>query len=428
MVPPSPPPGLEESLEVALPVAPAVGRWRLGTFRALRHPNYRLYFGGQLVSLLGTQVQTTALMWLAHEMTDSALWPSLIAAVQVLPTFLLGPWGGTLADRLPRRALIFAAQSGLLVLALVLALAVLVGHPTRWDLLGIAVASGAVAAIDLPARLSFVMDMVGRDDLLNAVALNSVLFNATRAVGPALGAAALHWLGPGHCFLFNGLSYVAVLVALALMRNIPAPTAPAADHDGSLRAGFRYIAGHRRLVLLLVLTAAMSLCGWPVLSLLPALSDHQLHAGARGYGWMLSAVGCGAMLAALLVASFGTLARSPAFLVSGVCLSSVGLVGLANVTRLPGGLVLSTVLGCGLILFFATSQAVTQLSAGEHNRGVVMGIYSMVASGPLPLGNVLAGLAADVWGVPFVLALQGGCILAAAGFLLAMALALRRPA
>jgi hypothetical protein len=179
-------------------------------------------------------------------------------------------------------------------------------------------------------------------------------------------------------------------------------------------------------VLLLTLTAAMSLCGWPVLSLLPALSDRRLGTGAEGYGWMLSAVGCGAMLAALLVASFGNLSRSVFFLAAGVCLASAGLAGLAGAGDLGAGLAWSTVLGCGLILFFATSQAVIQLGAGEHNRGVVLGIYSMIASGTLPLGNLLASVAADVWGVPFVLAVQGVSVLAAGTFVLALAAIPRR--
>src|SRR4051794_40803996 len=214
-------------------------RWRLGTFRALRHRNYRLYFCGQLVSLTGSWVQGAALVWLAYALTGASRWPALVSAAQVLPTCLLGAWGGSLADRRPKRALIFACQSGMLLLAVLLAALVLWGPRSPWPLLAVAAAGGLLNAIDLPARLAFVIEMVGRDDLPNAVALNSLQFNVARAVGPALGAWVLSALGPVSCFLSNALSFVAVLLALALMR-LPPPEAggPRRDPEASLLEGF----------------------------------------------------------------------------------------------------------------------------------------------------------------------------------------------
>jgi MFS family permease len=395
--------------------------WWAVPFRALRHRNYRLYFLGQLVSLVGSWVQTTALMWLAYKLTGQSRWPALIAAVQVLPTFVLGPWGGHLADRWPRRPLIFATQAALLALAVLLGVLVLYFRVTPWHLLAVSLAVGLVNAADLPARLAFVMEMVGRDDLINAVALNSVLFNVARAVGPALGAWCLGLVGPGTCFLINGLSFVAVLAALALM-TLPWRVAPAAHHEerASLWAGFRYLAGRPALVLLLVLTGALSLFGWPVLSLLPALADQHLHRSEGGYGSMLSALGAGAMLAALLVATFGSLGRSRLFLGAGAMLSAASLVCLSYAASLPAAVACCAGLGCGLILFFATGQSVMQLSSREHNRGRVMGVWSMVTSGGLPVGSLLAGWAADAWGVPYVVLLLGlGIAVAAAAVLLA---------
>src|SRR5262245_51657036 len=197
----------------APPLAPRLGA---ATFRALRHRNYRLYFFGQLVSLTGSWMQTTALAALAFELTKQSRWPALITAAQILPTFLFGAWGGSLADRWPKRNLLLWTQGALLVLALLLAVLVLI-EPVPWQLLAVTLAAGIVQAIDLPARLAFVMDMVGREDVINAVALNSVLFNCARVVGPAVGVSLLHWLGPAVCFLANALSYVAVLWALAAM-------------------------------------------------------------------------------------------------------------------------------------------------------------------------------------------------------------------
>src|SRR6478752_6590779 len=210
------------------------------TFRSLRHPNYRLYFVGQLLSLIGSWTQITALVWLAHEQTHEAKWPAFLFAVQIGPTFLLGPWGGALADRVSMRALIVRTQSAFLTCALILLGLYLAGQLTVGAMLAVMFAHGIVQAIDLPSRLAFVPGLVGREDLSNAVALNSLLFNVARAVGPALAAVLLESAGAEWCFVVNALSYLAVIGALALIR-IP----PAADCDGpgrgTGRAGFRVI-------------------------------------------------------------------------------------------------------------------------------------------------------------------------------------------
>src|SRR5581483_1632379 len=232
-------------------------------------------------------------------------------------------------------------------------------------------ATGLVNAVDFPARLSFVIEMVGRDDLLNAVALNSLMFNIARVIGPALGSLALPWLGAGYCFLFNGLSYLAVLAALWCMDVQGAAPTHACLKKPSFFDGFHHLGDRPGLVLLLVLTGAMSLFAWPILSLLPALADQTLHAreDGSGYGTLLCSFGVGALLAALLVASFGSLTRRRWFLGAGVVVSAAALLGLAVAQELPSALVLCTVLGSGLIQFNATSQAVTQLSATDANRG-----------------------------------------------------------
>jgi MFS family permease len=376
------------------------------TFRALRHRNYRLYFWGQFISVTGSWAQSAALTWLAYALTGESSWPALVGAMQVLPTFVLGAWGGSLADRWPKRSLIFLAQATLLILAVLLGGLVLLGHATRWHLLAVAIAAGVVNAIDLPARLAFVIDLVGRDDLPNAIALNSMLFNTARAVGPAVsavmfelaGGAATGQTAAGVCFLLNGLSFVAVLAALAWM-ELPPPLrrTDLRGPSGSLWAGFRYLARHPFLILLLVLSGAMSLFGWPILSLLPAVSDQRLGQSTGGYAWMLSAIGSGALVASLLVASYSSRVRQRWFLAAGVGLASSSLACLAVARSLPVAVACCAVLGCGLILFFATSQSIMQLNSDDHIRGRVMGIWSMVLSGAYPLGHLLAGQAADRW-------------------------------
>ena len=446
----------------ASPTAPAAPRpplprpsrgWHVDTFSALRHRNYQLYFFGQFVSVTGSWAQSAALTWLAYDLTGESSWAALVGAMQVLPTSVLGAWGGSLADRWPKRAIIFTSQATLLVLAVLLGGLVLLGHVTPWHLLAVATAAGIVNAIDLPARLAFVIDMVGREDLSNAIALNSLLFNTARALGPALSAVIFARVSSngmtaaGLCFLFNGLSFVAVLVALAWM-DLPPPAVRAAERGraGSLAAGFVYLAQHPRLILLLVLSGSMSLFGWPILSLLPAVADQRLGEGTAGYAWMLSAIGSGAFLASLLVASFNSRLRGRWFLAAGVSLSALALLGLAMVRSLPAAVGCCTVIGCGLILFFPTSQSIMQLSSADHVRGRVMGIWSMVLSAAYPLGHLLAGRAADRWldrpppealahllavqpgeraGVPLVLTCMGLGIAVAAVVVLVLALTWR---
>jgi MFS family permease len=412
----------------------------LSTFRSLRHRNYRLYFFGQLVSLLGTWMQNTALSWLAYEITGKSKWPAFITAAQILPTFLLGPWGGALADRWPKRPLIFWMQAAFLVLALLLAWLVLHGMVQPWQLLVVTTLTGLVTAIDLPARLSFVMDMVGRDDLTNAVALNSLLFNSARAFGSLLAGWLMIRLGAGHCFLVNAVSYLAVLLALSKMDisgrppasnsrsaiGVPALAGPLPSKGGTpiqendslseprvstfdmrvLLDGFRYLAARRILVFLILLAGSTAFWAWPFLSLLPALAVQFGHA-AEGTAWLFSGVGVGALAAALTVATFGSPSRSWTFISVGVVLVVAALLGLAFSPDIITAIVFAALIGFGLILFLATSQSVFQLSSEEHNRGRVMAIWAMVLSGAVPLGNFLAGPAADEWGLSPVLAFLG---------------------
>jgi MFS family permease len=429
-------------------------RWRINTFRSLRHRNYRLYFIGQIISMTGTWMQNAALSLLAYEMTGLSAWPARIMAVQLLPLLLLSGWSGTLADRKPKRFIIIAAQSGMLAVALILAVLVLTGQATPWQLLVIAAVNGIIGAIDLPARLAFVMDMVGRDDLPNAVALNSLMFNVARALGPALGAVTYTRIGPGHCFLFNALSYVAVLVGLMMMDVDGRPALHHGRRRSSLGSGIRFLARHSRLMLLLILSSALALFGWPTLSLMPALANVELYgretvsvmvsavgraAGSsvstlsaianlaeieqrakETYGLLVSAVGIGALVAALLVATFSTRGWQKFFLAAGVALTAIALAGLGRVESFPAAAVFCTILGLGLILFFPTGQAIMQLGATDENRGVIMGIWSMILGGAVPLGGMLAGEVADRWGVANVLQAEAfGVVVAAALVLVA---------
>jgi MFS family permease len=377
------------------------------TFRSLRHRNYRLYFFGQLVSLVGTWMQNAALSWLAYAITNESKWPAFITAAGILPTFLLGPWGGHLADRFPKRPLIFWMQTSFTVLALVLAWLVLGGAAKPWQLLAVTAATGIVTAIDLPARLSFVMNMVGREDVTNAVALNSMLFNSARVIGPMLAGWFMIRIGPGHCFLVNAASYVAVLWALSRMSISGAPPSRSgAAGDSALKSlleGFRYLGKNRVLIFLILLAGSTALWGWPFLSLLPAIADH-FGMGAKGMSWLYSAVGIGAFLSALTLARFGSPALSRAFITAGVVILTIALLALAFSRDIVMSGYCCAFIGFGLILFLATTQSVFQLSSEEHNRGRVMAIWAMVLSIAVPLGNLLAGPIADWLGLTPVIA------------------------
>jgi MFS family permease len=390
------------------------------TFRSLRHRNYRLYFYGQFVSMTGTWMQTTALMWLGYALTHQAKWPALLSAAQVLPTFLFGAWGGLLADLCSKRFLLLMTQTASLALALLLACLVLSGSVAPWQLLVLATASGLIQTIELPTRLSFVKELVGRDDMMNAVALNSLLFNLGRAMGPALGGVLLLGVGPAACFLANGASFLAMIVALGRM-DIGRSAATGKEWKWShlLPAGFGELDRKRGIVGLVLIVALMASCGWPILTLLPGVAQRSLALGGHGYSLLLVGVGVGALSAACTVATYGSVERRGLFIGTGVCVVTAAFLGLSLAESLPVALVWCVLIGFGLILFFTTSQAVVQLSADENNRGRIMGIWAMVTSGSLPLGNLLTGLAADHWGESLVLRLQAlGCSVAVVGVLL----------
>ena len=341
----------------------------------------------------------------------------------MLPTLLLGAWGGALADRMPKRRLIMLTQAAFLAQALGLAAVVWCGQLTPWYMLVFAAAAGVVNALDLPARLAFVVDMVGRDDLHNAVALNSLMFNAARVVGPAVGALLLWLAGPALCFLLNALSFLAVLAALALMDvNGDAPEAPEAGRP-ALWDGLRFVAERRDLLLLMGMTAAVGLFAWPILSLLTAVAGRRLDANANGfgYGMLLCAFGVGALPSTLLAASYDSPAMRRRFLAAGVVLTAAGLFGLAAAGSLTPALLCFALLGGGLILFNSTSQTIMQLSADDHNRGRVLSIWSMVLSIAAPVGGLAAGQAVDLLNVPAVLAVLAAGLIASAAVVFVLA-------
>lgn len=397
------------------------------TFRSLRHRDYRRYFFGQIVSFTGSWMQSAALMWLMYDRTGDPRWPSWLLVAQVGPTLLLGAWGGHLADRVPKRNLVIRTQTAFLVNAVLLAAVVALDAAVPGVVLGLMVMNGVIQAIDLPARLAFVPDLVPREDLVNAVGLNSLLFNSARAVGPAVaglffvlanqvttGRDAVT-LGAVCCFTLNAVSFFAVLVALRGIRCAEHhPDKPAA---GAVWEGLRYLRDNRALGALVALTLVVCVFGWPVLTLLPAYTRTHLGRAEQSYSLLVSVLGAGALVGALATATFGAPERRRLFLLVGVSATAGGIFGLSAV---EGRLAAAGCCGCvgfGLVLFLSTGQSTLQLAVPDDKRGRVMAVWAMTLSASAPLGHLLAGQYAAQFGV--LLVLRGMAVGAAvsAGFL-----------
>src|SRR5512136_1881249 len=297
-----------------------VGAPRLSdTFAALKHRNFRLFFAGQLVSLTGSWMQNTAQGWLVYQLTGSKVLLGTVAAVGSLPMLLLSVWGGSVADRHPKRTVIYFTQTGMMLLAFAFAALVWSGHIQPWHILVLAALGGVAMAFDMPARQAFTVEMTSRDDLMNAISLNSSIFNGARVIGPSVAGFLMAHVGIAWCFLLNGLSFVAVLAGLLMMR-LPKFVAPgeARSTGRHVVEGFAYVAGHRRVRLLLLLLGVVGIFGWSYSVLLPAYATDILHVGERGYGAPLSGHGVGALLGALTVATYGSRVRPRLMILGGL--------------------------------------------------------------------------------------------------------------
>ena len=391
--------------------------------KSLRHRNFRLFFSGQLVSLVGTWMQSVALSWLVYRLTGQAALLGLVVFASQSPIFLLASLGGVLADRCDPRRLLLVTQALQMVQALLMAWLTLSGRIQPWHILSLAVALGLSNAFDLPARQVLVARTVDRDDLPNAIALNSSIFHGSRVLGPAVAGLMLAVVGAGWCFLANAASFLAALAGLALM-DLPAweprPHVPVFAH---LLEGVRFVNGHREVRLLLILLGLVCLLGMPYMVLMPIFADSILHGGASGLGLLMSASGLGAVLAAVLLAR----RQRTRGLEKVACLGAAG-TGLALTCFAYSRLFwLSTLLmlpvGMAMVAHMTSNNTLVMLHLPDAMRGRVMAFYAMVFTAAMPLGALIAGVAAHRIGAPNTIALGGlGCVLGAGFF------ALRYPA
>ena len=384
-----------------------------GAFSALANRNFRLFFTGQLVSLVGTWMQQVSLSWLVLQVTDSAWYVGMVNALDSIPVLLLALYAGVVADRVSRHRMVMVTNASAMLLALTLATLVFTHTAKVWAIMVIATLFGLVNAFDIPARHTLYGDLVGKEGLMSAVALNSSSFNATRIIGPVVAGFILSIGGAGWCFLINGLSYIGVLVGLFMM-DVPAPPPdrPRMSALGNMLEGLRYVWTERRTRGIVLLITTLSIFGSQFLVLLPVIARDDLGKGAQAYGWMLSAVGFGALAGALWVASASRKIPRGRLLLR-TSLASGILVALLAVPHSIGPvLVILTAMGFVMISNGASANTLLQTLSPERLRGRVVSVYTLVAVGMAPLGALEGGAVAERFGARVALMLGGSvCVL-----------------
>jgi MFS family permease len=381
------------------------------TFRALRHRNFQLFFAGQFVSLIGTWMQIVAQSWLVYRLTGSVVLLGLIGFAGQVPVFLLAPFGGAAADRYNRHKILIFTQSCAMIFAFILAILTLTGNIQVWHLFVIAALFGIANAFDIPARQAFAVDMVGREDLINAIALNSSMFNGARIVGPAVAGILVAAVGEGWCFLSNAVSYIAVLTGLLLMKIKPEVRARTGSTLSNIVEGFTFVAKTKPIRALLLLLGLISLVGMPYAVLMPIFADKILGGGSAGLGLLMGASGIGALIAALSLATrskvFG-LGRWVAFASTGLGISLI-LFSFSHTFWLSALLLVPV--GFSMMIQMSSSNTLVQAMVPDALRGRVMSVYSMMFMGMAPFGALLAGTLAGYLGAPYTVMLGGSvCI------------------
>ncbi|MGH8997091.1 MAG: MFS transporter, partial [Acidimicrobiales bacterium] len=374
-------------------VASGPGRLRRAgrmTFSALGVPNYRRYFFGQTISLVGTWMQTTAQAWLVLTLTNSATDLGFVIALQTLPILLLGPYGGVIADRVDKRRLMVVLQSLMGIQALVLGLLSITHVIRLWEVCVLAVLLGLNNTFENPARQAFVLEMVGPTDLRNAVTLNSVTVNAARAVGPAVAGVLIATVGVGVCFLANAASFVAVVASLMTMdKSALDPSVPSQRAKGQMREGLSYVRHNRRLAVPLVMMAMVGMLTYEFQVSLPELAKHTFHGSSEAYGFMTAAMGIGAVIGGLWTAARGSTGTRP-LVIAAMGFGAVTLLA-ALAPILPLELIALALVGWGSVSFLALGNSTLQLNSDPSMRGRVMALWAVAFLGSTPIGGPTIG-------------------------------------
>ncbi|MEK7385333.1 MAG: MFS transporter, partial [candidate division NC10 bacterium] len=368
--------------------------------RALNHRDFRIFWAGQLVSLVGTWMQSVSQAWLVLQLTDSPFRLGLIGTLQFAPILLFSVVAGALADRLPKRRLIIATQAVLCLQALTLAALVGMGHVRYWHVGVLALVYGLANVLDMPARQSFIIEMVGKPDLVNAVALNSAAFNGARIVGPAVAGLLIARFGVAPAFLLNGLSFLIVIAALLAVRarGLPRPRREATIGEEILE-GVRYATRTPRVAVILGLVCVVSLCVFNFTIFVPLLARGVLRLGAAGFGFLMAALGAGAVSGALALAAFGGGRPALRAIFTAGALACAATLALATVADFRTAIVLLFALGFFAIVFIASCNTTLQLTAPDALRGRVMSLHVLMFGGVFPIGSFVVGATAEAFGI-----------------------------
>jgi MFS family permease len=396
---------------------------------ALKYPNYRLWFWSQIISLFGTWMESTALGFLVFDLTKSPAYLGLVGFATGVPTWLFMLYAGVIADRMSRRTLLLITQTAMMVLAFVLAALTFLHLVQPWHVLVLAFFLGTANAFEAPARQSFVLEMVAVEDMTNAIALNSAMFNTAMAVGPMAGGLVYAFFGPAWCFVVNGLSFVAVLVALKRMKL--EPSAPATGRNSAwtdLKEGLAYVSGHPLIRTIIGLIGVVSLFGISFVTLFPAWAVDVLHGDAKTNGYLQSARGLGALAAALLIASLGRFRFRGKLLTVGTFALPVTAALFALSRGTPLSLILIFGSGLALILIFNLANALVQTHSPNALRGRIMSVYTLVFFGLMPLGALGVGVTAERLGQTAAVLIGAGVMLGGATALAVLMPHLRRQA
>lgn len=382
-------------------------------FSALYCRDFRLFWFGQLVSLSGTWMQSVAQGWLVYSLTKSPFYLGIVAAASSLPILLFTLIGGIVADRFRKRNLIILTQALSVIPALMLGILTDLNIITVYQVVLLAAFLGTVNAFDMPARQAFLAEMVGRGHLLNAIALNSAAFNGARIIGPAIAGLTIAYLGLPACFYLNAVSFVAVIIALSLIKIKGEITVTSKGFFKDFSEGFHFIKSQKDILYIIILIATFSLFGIPFTSFLPVFAEEIFNAGAKGLGLLVSATGLGAFSAAIIIALKGDIKNKWRYMsVAGLCFSLALLaVSISKIFWLT--LLLLVFAGWGIVSFLATANSFIQLSTSDHLRGRVMSVYSLVFLGFTPIGNFIIGTLSDSLGTTNVVA--GSSLICLAG-------------
>jgi MFS family permease len=394
--------------------APGGSGWR-ARYPALTYPNYRLWFVGQMVSMFGTWMQSTAQGYLIFQLTKSPAYLGYVAFAGGLPTWIFTLYGGVIADRVPRRTLMIITQSAMMVLAFILGILTFTNLVQPWHIIVLAFLLGVANAFDAPARQAFTLEMVERKDLANAIALNATMFNSATALGPAMGGLVYSLVGPGWCFVLNGLSFIAVIVALLLMKLKPF-VAPVLQRStaSALREGLGYVRRQKTVLTLMVMIGIVSLFGLSFATLMPVWAVDVLGGDATTNGLLQSARGLGALIGALSIASLGRFNYKGRLLTAGTFALPIMLLIFSQTRLLPASLILLVGIGLSQIPIMNMANALVQILVPDALRGRVMGVYTLFFFGAMPIGGLWAGTVAHYLGAPATIAIGAVIVLATA--------------